>query len=387
MKTLIRLTLVFGIFLAGITPAMSQGVLIGTIDVSGDGVVDNLYNSGSSLTVVRGNGGGTRAYFISSGSWSLAFGNSSSIVNLDGIAGAEIPVNTGNALMVITDKTQSTVSYAFSGSWSVAPSGITDMDGLAGAEIAVLNGSTLTVVTQRLGSRIDYYVGTSWSIPSGGIKDLDGFSGAEIPIVNGQNLTVVTPRTGSTSNYLIGTNWAVVPTGITDMDGTAGAEIAIVNGTNLKVVTPRTGGTSSYSIGTTWAVATSGVNGVSDMDGIAGADIAIVSGSALIVVVPRSNAINTYSMGSSFAILSNGIQDLDGTVGNDIVVSVSGSGQLRTIHPKDGSISPYSTAVTGSGWSLQGYANLDGLPGMEIKIHSFTFNKDLVVNDRNKTIS
>ena len=87
----------FALFFAVLTSsAFAQGVLIATIDVSGDGIADNIYNSGTSITVVRGGGKGTHVYFISSGSWSLIFGNSTGIVDMDGVAGAEIAVVNGS---------------------------------------------------------------------------------------------------------------------------------------------------------------------------------------------------------------------------------------------------------------------------------------------------
>lgn len=312
----------------------AQGVLIGTIDVNGDGVADNIYNSGSSITIVHGNNGGTRSYFISSGSWALVFGNSSSIVDLDGVAGAEIPVNVGGALMVITDRTQSVHNYNFSGNWAVAPGGITDMDGVAGAEMAVVNGSYLTIITQR---------------------------------------------TFNVVNYNIGTSWSIVPTGITDMDGVAGAEIAMASGSNLVILTPKTSSMHSYTIGTNWAVATSGVNGVSDMDGKPGAELAIVSGSNLVIVTPRTQSIASYTIATNWSILSNGLQNFNGKAGNDIALVVGGTGQLRVVHPADGSINSYSTGSTGTSWSLTGYTPYSNY--IRIKIYSYTLGKNLIIDD------
>lgn len=182
----------------------NTGVLMGTIDVNGDGVPDNIYNNGSSITVVRSTGV-THQYPISNGSWALLYGDASSIVDLDGVAGAEIPVNIGGSLLIINDRLGSTTNYAIgSGSWAAAPGAITDLDGVAGAEIPIVSGSQLIIITARTGSKTAYPIGSgNWAVVQGATVDMDGIAGAEIPIISGSQLIIVTARTGSKTAYNI----------------------------------------------------------------------------------------------------------------------------------------------------------------------------------------
>jgi hypothetical protein len=126
-------------------------------------------------------------------------------------------------------------------------------------------------------------------------------------------------------------------------------------------------------------VATSGVNGVSDMDGIAGAELAIVNGSYLVIVTPRTQSITSYTIATNWSILSNGIQNFNGKAGNDIAIVVGGTGQLRIVHPANGTINAYSTGSTGSSWSLTGYTNYSNY--VRIDIYSYTLGKNLIVDD------
>lgn len=263
MKTTqkIALLLLLNILLLNNLPGFSQGLFIARIDVSGDGVKDDIYNSVSSITVIAGNSGVKRVYNISSGAWALIFGDSSSIVDLDGIAGAEIAVNTGSALMVITDRLQSTRNYPIAGGWAVPPGGIADLDGLLGAEIAVATGSNLLVITQRTANTNSYMIGQGgWAVATdglNGISDMDGIAGAEIAISNGSALVVVTQRNVTQRSYAIGSSWSILKNGIQDFNCQPGNDIVIVAGVQgqLMIVHPRDASTRLYpvqSIGTSW---------------------------------------------------------------------------------------------------------------------------------------
>ena len=120
------------------------------------------------------------------------------------------------------------------------------------------------------------------------------------------------------------------------------------------------------------------------MDGVAGAEIAIANGSYLVVVNPRTQNVASYLIGTNWSILSNGIQNFNGRAGNDIALVVGGTGQLRIVHPVDGSIDAYSTGSTGSSWSLTGYTSFNGY--IRINIYSYSLNRNLVVDDKLFTV-
>lgn len=249
----------------------NNGVLMGTIDVDGDGVPDNIYNNGSFITVVRATGL-SHQYTVGGGAWALLFGNSSSIVDLDGVAGAEIPVNIGGSLLIINDRQGTTSTYPIgSGSWAAAPGSIADLDGVAGAEIPIVNGSQLIIITARTGTKSSYPISSgNWAVVQGGTTDLDGVPGAEITMVSGSQLIIFTAKTGQMNSYPMGSgSWAILSNGFQDFDGIAGNDIAITqpesSRNNLIIVHPKSRTTTTYSTLGYWylvSYANSGTNGV-----------------------------------------------------------------------------------------------------------------------------
>ena len=283
MNTIQKIGLLFLLSLLhfDVQPGFSQDILIANIDVSGDGVPDRIFNSLSGITVIAGNSGSKRVYTISSGGWALIFGNSSGIVDMDGTAGAEIAVNTGSALMIITDRSQSTRNYPIAGAWAVPPGGIADLDGSAGAEIAVATNSNLLVITQRTAGTNSYMISQgSWAVAVDGvdgISDMDGTAGAEIAIASGSQLIVVTHRNASQRSYPIGTSWSILKNGVQNFNCQPGNDIAIVAGVQgqLMIVHPRDASVRSYpiqSIGTSWELI-----GYGNYDGTPGVEILINS--------------------------------------------------------------------------------------------------------------
>ena len=73
-----------------------------------------------------------------------------SVQDLDGTPGAEIPINIGGALKVINHNSRSSYNYQIStGSWAASPGGITDLNGTAGNEILIVASDSLKVVDHR----------------------------------------------------------------------------------------------------------------------------------------------------------------------------------------------------------------------------------------------
>lgn len=307
--------------------ALAQGILMGSADLDGDGIAEQVYNNGSYITVTSANGSSYN-YQISTGSWSLLYGDFTSVANLDGQPGAEIPINRGSSLLVINHNSRSTYSYPMSGSWAASPGGITDLDGNPGAEIAIVASDALRIVHHSSRSASSTPMSGTYAIAVYGIKDLDGQPGAEIPIANGSALRIYNDRTRSMSSTPVSSgSWAIcndpaIPSCVSDMNGTAGAELVLILPNYISIYSYVTGSTSNYVINT------------------------------------------------QYAILSDGVRGFDGTTGNEIAVARS-DGNINIIYPRSGSVQFINGANTfGTWWSLLNYANLDGVAGDEIRVHN-----------------
>ncbi len=334
-NTLLALMLTTCAWLPG--TASAQGVLIGSADLDGDGIAEQVYNNGPGITV-RSTNGSTTNYPVSSGSWALLYGSFSSVVDLDGEPGAEIPVNRGGSLLIISHRTRGTQSYPMSGSWAAAPGGIVDLDGTAGREITIIGTEGLRIVNQRLRSVRNVAVSGQFAVIGGAISDLDGVPGAEIPVANGQYLRIYRYSVASMVNLQISSgSWAVCTTGsncVSDMNGDPGNELIVVVPNEIRIV-------KLYSTG---------------------------GG-------PFANFVSNYWIGYQYAILSDGVREFDGGAGNDIAMARN-DGSLLILRPRTGTLQTISGAGTfGSTWTLEGYANLDGATGDEIRVRSNTNNR------------
>lgn len=312
--------------------ASAQGVLMGSADLDGDSVAEQVYNNGSYITV-KNTSGSSYNYQVSTGSWALLYGNFSSVANLDGQAGAEISINRGNSLLVINHNSRSTYSYPMSGSWAASPGGITDLDGIAGAEIAIVAADALRIVHHSSRSTNSMPMSGTYAIAVYGIKDLDGQPGAEIPIANGSALRIYNDRTRSMRSTPVSSgSWAVcndpgIPNCVSNMNGSAGAELVLILPNYISVY--------SYVTG----------------------------------------SMNNYIINTQYAILSDGVRDFDGTAGNDIAVARS-DGNINIIRPQTGSVQLINGSSTfGTWWSLLNYANLDGVAGDEIRVRNNGTNR------------
>jgi len=313
--------------------ASAQGVLMGSADLDGDGIAETVYNNGSYITVKSTNGSSYN-YQVSGGSWALLYGNFTSVQDLDGSPGAEIPINIGGALMVINHNSRSSYNYQIStGSWAASPGGITDLNGVAGNEIVIVASDSLKIVDHRARSTSSQPMSGTYAIAVYGIKDLDGQPGAEIPIANGSALRVYNYRTRSMSSTPVSSgSWAIcndpgIPNCVSDLNGTAGAELILILPNYISVYSYVTGSMSNYIIN------------------------------------------------AQYAILNDGVRPFDGTAGNEIAVARS-DGNINIVYPRTGTVQYINGAGTfGTWWSLLNYANLDGVAGDEIRVRNNSSNR------------
>lgn len=324
--------------------ASAQGVLMGSADLDGDSIAEQVYNNGSYITV-KNTSGSSYNYQVSTGSWALLYGNFSSVANLDGQAGAEISINRGNSLLVINHHSRSTYSYPMSGSWATSPGGITDLDGIAGAEIAIVAADALRIVHHSSHSTNSMPMSGTYAIAVYGIKDLDGQPGAEIPIANGSALRIYNDRTRSMRSTPVSSgSWAIcndpgIPNCVSNMNASAGAELVLILPNYISVY--------SYVTG----------------------------------------SMNNYIINTQYAILSDGVRDFDGIAGNDIAVARS-DGNINIIRPQTGSVQLINGSSTfGTWWTLLNYANLDGVAGDEIRVRNNANNRIYRVYPRSGTVS
>lgn len=110
----------------------SKAALALSGDANGDGVVDEITVTTSSVLVYHPNTGRTASYPVGGGTFAI-----NSIVDTDGIPGVEIVVAKVNQILVIHDRTQRISSY------NISPYNVTyginsvkDTDGVAGKEPA-----------------------------------------------------------------------------------------------------------------------------------------------------------------------------------------------------------------------------------------------------------
>jgi hypothetical protein len=324
--------------------ASAQGILMGSADLDGDNVAETVYNNGSYITVKSTNGSSYN-YQTTSGGWGLLNGDFSSVKDLDGTPGAEIPINIGGALKVINHNSRSTYNYQMSGSWAASPGGITDLDGIAGNEIAIVASDSLRIVRHRSRSTNSTPMSGTYAIAVYGIKDLDGQPGAEIPIANGSALRIYNDRTRSMSSLPVsGGSWAIcndpgIPNCVSDMNGTPGAELVLILPNYISVYSYVTGSMSNYMIN------------------------------------------------AQYAILSDGVRDFNGTVGNEIAVARN-DGHINIIYPRTGTVQFISGNNTfGTWWSLLNYANLDGVAGDEIRVRNNGTARNYRIYPRSGTVS
>lgn len=325
---LVLLTLLTALSWLPGTVRAQNGTLMGSADLDGNGTLETVYNNGASINVVSA--GAVTSYAVSTGSWALLYGNFTSVADLDGTPGAEIPINIGGSMLVIKHRTRDRYSYSMSGSWSAVPGGIVDLDGVAGKELTLLTSTGLRIINDRNRTYRDVTIagryGSQFAVIGKAIADLDGVAGAEIPVASGQYLAVYNDRAQSLSGFSIGAN--------------------------------------------SWAVCTEIVACVSDMEGDPGAELMIVASNTMKIFNYRMQRLNSFAINAQFATLRDGVRDFDGQPGNDIAVS-TGYGDVVVVFPRARTQRLFNhTGTFGTWWELVGYANLDGVAGDEIRVRS-----------------
>ncbi len=326
------------------TADAQHGTFMGSADLDGDGSAEQVYNNLSSIRVVSGSS--VTNYSLGFTSWALLYGNFSSVVDLDGSPGAEIPVNTGGQLVVITHRSRGQSTYQIgSGSWAAAPGGIVDLDGQDGAEITIVVPGGLKLITHRSRAARDVNVTGSFgqfAVVSNAVKDLDGVAGAEIVMTSGGALLIYRYPSGSlNSTFISSGSWSVVTTGsnaVVDMDGQPGAELLLAMTSHMQTYHARTSSLRNYPISTQYAVLSDGVR---DLDGQPGAEVAVATNnSTLLMLRPRDAAMVTLGGSSHFGTYwyLSSFDNYDGVAGDEIRIYSQSLGRNFEVCPRTGSI-------------------------------------------------
>lgn len=197
--------------------------LWGSADVNGDGQVDKIYLTQSTIKIVYANNS-TYEYPFNVAQDVLRYA-----VDTDGVAGAELVISRYTKLVIICDRTRSTREYPITSTSSWLIAGCDDLNGIAGQEVIITNGAYLVVVNEKNVSSKSYFIRNDgpWTIMTGGIVDTDGAPGKEI-VIDGNAydvkiLSVVKDRVKIYTTVLRNN------TVIGDFDGIAGAEVRFEN--------------------------------------------------------------------------------------------------------------------------------------------------------------
>ncbi len=328
------------LLLAPTTARAQHGTFMGSADLDGNGTVENVYNNLSSINVVSGST--VTNYSLGFTSWALLYGNFTSVMDLDGLPGAEIPVNTGGQIVVITHRTRDKTTYAVgAGSWSVA---------------------------------------------AGAIAELDGIPGAEIPIVLPNGIKIINHTDRSTRSANVSGQFAMVGAATKDLDGSPGAELVMVTANGLLIYRYRSGIQSNFISGSGWSVVTTGSNAVVDMDGEPGAELLLAHPNFMQTFHARNSALRSYPIQAQYAVLADGVRDLDGQPGAEIAVATSNS-SLLMLRPRTVQVVTLGGSLQlGTYWNLTSFGNYDGVPGDELRIYSQSNNRNYEVCPRTGSI-
>ncbi|MEQ1512362.1 MAG: hypothetical protein ABL934_06730 [Lysobacteraceae bacterium] len=212
----------------GFTSQAFSAILIANADLNGDGVAEQIYNTGSTITVKNNQGVTTAIYYVA-GSWAMM-----GIADLDGTAGAEIAVRTFTQMIVITHRTKKIYPYDLSiygGAWIGVT--IDEFDGVAGNEVAINTGafsngySSLLFVSHRTHTVKQHFFSTAptWGILN--INDFNGAAGKEVAINTGTlgYVAILHPKNLVARYYSVGIISQLIS--VSNLDGVAGLEIRV----------------------------------------------------------------------------------------------------------------------------------------------------------------
>ena len=283
--------------------------LLGTADLNGSGNLQTVYLVGNNQIKVSGR---TDPYTLGSATELVANVVLLGMEEINNVLGKEIVLSATvndiyHVVYVINDKSHTYTKYDVAGSWVPPEARLEDFNG-DGAKDLLLN------VTGQNGLheyRIRHFAASSYettynfsnNIPStiflvGGITDTDGVLGTEIVVNAGSSIAIIHDKTSSTRKYIIGTDlWTSF--GLSDLDGVSGNEIALRHGNHVEVI--------NDSKGTQWS--------------------------------------SEYVAGN---FVFSSFQNMDSKGGNEIIVSIVATSELKTIYYSTGSSSASSIASVSS---------------------------------------
>ncbi|MCC7248506.1 MAG: hypothetical protein IT473_07780 [Lysobacter sp.] len=212
----------------GFAPQALSAAFIGSADLNGDGIPENIYSNGSYILVKNINGVVTGNYYIAPSWYSVA------IADLDGVAGAEFAVRTYSDLYVLTHRTKKVFAYAvwpYGSNW--VPMTVDQFDGVAGNEIAINTGSiaggygSILFISHKAHAIKQHFFSTGYAWLGMSVNDFDGAAGKEYAINTTSigYLAVLHPKSLVPRYYYVGPNMQFLSA--VNLDGVAGLEIRV----------------------------------------------------------------------------------------------------------------------------------------------------------------
>lgn len=203
-----------------------------------------------------------------------------------------------------------------------------------------------------------------------GSADLNGDGTPEGIYSNGPNVQIKKANGALAATYYIGPSWYGVA--LADLDGSPGAEYAVRTFSTLFVITHRTKKVFPYALGNysaAWTPMT-----VDQFDGAAGNEIAVNAGMAgngygsILFVSHRTHSIKQHWFLVGWGWAGVDVNDFDGVPGKEYAVNTTSIGYLAVLHPRN--LVPRYYWV-GANMQFLGSVNLDGAPGLEIKMRGY----------------
>jgi hypothetical protein len=176
------------------TTTFAADEYLGAADLNGDGVQEKIYKRVNSLIVMNSNNT-FQSYFVSTLPWSLLNGMSS-VMDLDGVPGAEVPIRYAGGIMVVVHKTAGFSTYLLTvPGWSLLGDGIRELNGVAGNEIALKYGNSVYIIDQKKKGTLTFMVsGGTWNLKE--YANTDGKPGLEIIVLVGTLKRTINYRLG-----------------------------------------------------------------------------------------------------------------------------------------------------------------------------------------------
>lgn len=218
----------------GFAPQVFSAVLIANADLNGDGIKEQIYNTGSTITVKNRQGATERIYYVG-GTWAMV-----GIADLDGNPGAEVVARTYGDLVVITHRQRQVYPYpvsVLSGLWTVAT--IDQFDGVAGNEVAIADAlliagrSSYIFIHHKTRTIRQHHFAAAGNWGALAFNDFDGIAGKEVAMSTGalHHVAILHPRTLVPHYYYVGVIQQLVS--VSNLDGVAGNELRVMSNTGV----------------------------------------------------------------------------------------------------------------------------------------------------------